>query len=142
MELHLHDRTAANTVTGYGDDYIEINEQRYQHPIFFRPEGPVHPWSVVTLADITADALITASGMVKKADDPFTFLSGGANQYENLPEVVLIGTGQQQHFLLPEIVMHLTQVGVGVECMDTIAAARTYNILMNEHRIVVAALLI
>jgi uncharacterized protein len=36
----------------------------------------------------------------------------------------------------------LIELGVGVECMDTAAASRTYNVLAGEGRRVVAALLI
>jgi uncharacterized protein len=36
----------------------------------------------------------------------------------------------------------LTEAGIGVECMDTPAACRTYNILVTEGRKVIAAILI
>ena len=34
----------------------------------------------------------------------------------------------------------LLDASIGIECMDTRAAARAYNVLMNENRMVVAAL--
>jgi uncharacterized protein len=36
----------------------------------------------------------------------------------------------------------LTNAGIGVECMDTPAACRTYNILVEEDRKVIAAILL
>ncbi|WP_432784895.1 hypothetical protein AAEX37_01825 [Oligella sp. MSHR50489EDL] len=144
MELQLQSRTPANTVTGYGDDYIEINEQKFHRPIFFRPEGPVSTWQVAGLKDITQASLIEAAGLIKKEQDPFAFLDedGGRPRYDNAPEIVIIGTGQKQRFLPHEVLQPLLAEGIGVECMDTRAAARTYNVLMNENRIVVAALLL
>ena len=144
MELQLQSRTAANTVTSYGVDYIEINSEKYHHPIFFRPEGPVSHWQVKGLQDITLDSLIEAASLIKKEQDPFAFLDDNGNRphYDNAPELIIIGTGQKQRFLSPAILQPVLAQGIGVECMDTRAAARTYNVLMNENRIVVAALLL
>ena len=57
------------------------------------------------------------------------------------PEVVLLGTGSTIRFVPPRMTAALTEIGVAVECMDTAAACRTYNILMSEGRRVVTALL-
>ena len=57
------------------------------------------------------------------------------------PEVVLLGTGQQLEFPSPELLAELYRRRIGVEVMDTAAACRTYNILMNEGRHVVAGLI-
>lgn len=57
------------------------------------------------------------------------------------PDILLVGTGATQRFLPAELMAALSQGGVGVEVMDTAAACRTYNILLNEERKVVAALL-
>lgn len=58
------------------------------------------------------------------------------------PEVILLGTGRRQHFPDPEILLPAQRAGVGVEVMDTPAACRTYNILLQEGRRVVAALIL
>lgn len=144
MELQLQSRSAANTVTGYGDDYIEINEQTYHRAIYFRPEGPVSLWQVEDLQSITQESLIEAAGLIKKDPDPFALLNEGhtSSAYDNAPEILIIGTGKKQRFLSPAILQPLLAAGIGVECMDTRAAARTYNVLMNENRVVVAALLL
>lgn len=144
MELQLQSRTAANTVTSYGDDYIEINSEKYHHPIFFRPEGPVSHWQVKGLQDITLDSLIEAASLIQKEQDPFALLNEGsmAPRFDNAPELILIGTGNRQQFVPPAVLQPLLDAGIGIECMDTRAAARTYNVLMNENRMVVAALLV
>jgi len=58
------------------------------------------------------------------------------------PEIVLLGTGEQQRFPRPEILRPLTEAGIGVEVMTVQAACRTYNILVAEERRVAAALLL
>ena len=58
------------------------------------------------------------------------------------PEVLLVGTGSRQRMLDHKVLSPLLRAGVGVECMTTEAAARTYNILMAEGRQVIAALLL
>jgi len=57
------------------------------------------------------------------------------------PEVVLLGTGERLDFPDVAILAELTSRQIGVEVMDTAAACRTYNILMNEGRKVVAGLI-
>ena len=144
MELQLQSSKIANTVTGYGDDYIEVNETKYHHAVFFRPEGPVGTWEVTSVEGITLEALVKAAGLVEKKADPMAFLNDGNSgpSYENIPELIIIGTGKRQQFISPAILHPLLANRIGVECMDTQAAARTYNVLMNENRQVVAALLL
>ena len=57
------------------------------------------------------------------------------------PELILIGTGKTQIFLLPPVQALFFQRGIGFEVMTTDAACRTFNILASEGRKVVAALL-
>ena len=58
------------------------------------------------------------------------------------PEVILFGTGPVQRFPGTALMAAIMQQGVGFEVMDTGAACRTFNILVAEHRRVVAALLV
>ena len=58
------------------------------------------------------------------------------------PEIVLIGTGERQVFLEPEMLMHFYKHSVCVEIMSTRAACDTFNILVSEGRNVVAALVL
>ena len=56
------------------------------------------------------------------------------------PEILIIGTGADQHFLPGELMAAIAKKGIGLEVMDTAAACRTYNVLLSEDRKVVAAL--
>ena len=58
------------------------------------------------------------------------------------PDVVILGTGEQQRFVHPRLVASLSNLRIGVESMDSHAACRTYNILMGEGRKVTLALII
>ena len=78
-------------------------------------------WPVTTPGEITADHV----GQILDLE----------------PEIVLIGTGQRQVFLQPEMLMHFYKHPVGVEIMSTRAACDTFNILVSEGRNVVAALM-
>ena len=57
------------------------------------------------------------------------------------PEIVLIGTGNKQAFLPPELMMFFYQRNIGIEVMSTQAACRTFNVLVSESRNVAAALI-
>ncbi|MGB6105534.1 MAG: MTH938/NDUFAF3 family protein [Pusillimonas sp.] len=143
MQLQSESNPALNTVTAYGRDYVEINEISYAHPVYFAPEGDIHPWHVAKADDITATALREVAGLADAKPDPMAFLDGGAalQKPPGAPEVVLIGTGLRQHLLPSHVTQPLLSMGIGVEAMSTQAAARTYNILMSEGRRVVVALL-
>jgi uncharacterized protein len=53
-----------------------------------------------------------------------------------------LGTGAKHRFIHPRLTAPLTGIEVSVECMDTAAACRTYNILMGEGRNVATALIV
>ncbi|MHB1991217.1 Mth938-like domain-containing protein [Metallibacterium scheffleri] len=58
------------------------------------------------------------------------------------PEVVLLGTGAQQQFPQPATLATLLQRGIGCEVMHNAACARTYTVLSDEGRRVVAAFIL
>lgn len=108
--------------TGYGEGYVAVNGQRYEHNLLVMPGHPVTAWKVPAFEHLgTADfEALLALG----------------------PEIVLLGVGSQFRFPRPEITRPLLDAHVGVEVMDTPAACRTYNILLSEGRKVLGAILI
>jgi uncharacterized protein len=58
------------------------------------------------------------------------------------PELVIFGSGLRMRFAPPALLRPLVERRIGIECMDTAAACRTYNVLVSERRSVLAALLV
>ena len=122
MKFHVSDAAGQNRFTGYGDGYVSVNHQRFEHSIIVAPGHEVTRWEIAGFEALT--------------DADFEKL------LELAPEIVILGTGQTQRFPHPRLTRALTARSVGVEVMDTRAACRTYNILIAESRQVVAALLL
>ena len=57
------------------------------------------------------------------------------------PEFILIGTGPEMAFPPRSLVKALNDHGIGMEAMDSRAAARTWGVLRAEERWIAAALL-
>jgi len=56
------------------------------------------------------------------------------------PEIILLGTGAKHILPNEPLLKTLVNTHIGFEIMNTAAACRTYNLLMNEGRNVVAGL--
>ena len=56
------------------------------------------------------------------------------------PEIILIGTGKTNNLPNFEWAAHTNKNNIGLEIMDTGAACRSYNLLIDEGRNVVACL--
>ena len=122
MKLHLADATGLNLFTGYGENYVEINQQRYENSLIVLPGKIVKDWEIADFEHL--------------ATEHFEFLADLA------PEIVLLGTGTRLRFPAPSLTRALVAAQIGLEVMDTAAACRTYNILAAEGRKVAAALLL
>ena len=58
------------------------------------------------------------------------------------PEIVILGSGENQRFPDPQLLGAILSRGIGCEVMTTGAACRTYNVLVGEDRKVAAALVL
>ena len=122
MKLHMNQRTNQNMFTAHGAGYVSVNGQRYEHSLVVMPDQLHIDWRVSDFESLN--------------EAHFSYLS--ALQ----PEILLLGTGEQQKFPHPILLQTLIAAGISVESMSTSAACRTYNILTSEDRKVVAAILI
>ena len=59
---------------------------------------------------------------------------------ESDPEVLILGTGDAQQFAPRELSFAFARRGLGLEVMESRAAARTFNVLVGEGRRVAALL--
>ena len=80
-------------------------------------------WRPPPIAELTAEALEAILGL----DPP--------------PEFLILGTGAGQAFPPRAFVAALAERGIGVEAMDSRAAARTWGVLRAEQRWIVAAIM-
>lgn len=122
MKLHSATTKQYQTVTGYDDQGVEINAERFEFSLIVMPEAAPRPWNAPTFESLTAEHF-------EKIE-------------QDQPDVVILGTGERQRFVHPRLIAALSQRHIGVECMDSKAACRTYNVLMGEGRKVTLALII
>ena len=122
MKLQSDPHSGANTITGYGDGYVEINKTPYAHAVVLSSDGAISEWPVENFESLE---------------------SKDFSQLIDLkPELIIIGTGKRQRFPKPELLKSLISAKIGFEVMDSQAACRTYNILVGEGRKVVLALIV
>ena len=122
MKLHATQTQQYQTVTGYEDDWIEINAMRFEYSLLVLPELAPRPWPVTTFESLE----LAHFDSVADTD----------------PDLVILGTGERQRFVAPRLLAALMARRIGLECMDNRAACRTYNILMAEGRKVALALIL
>ena len=122
MKIEREQAEGRNTVTGYGNGYVEVNRTRYNDSLVVSGDRLVTAWPAHSVAALSADHM--------------------AAIVELKPEIVLLGTGSTFTFPEAALLAPLYKAGIGVEVMDTPAACRTYNILLGEGRNVVAALIV
>jgi len=122
LKLQSDPHYGANTITGYGDGYVEINKAPYAHSVVLSSDGGISEWSAQNFESLEAKDF---------------------SQLVDLkPELILIGTGSRQRFPKPELLKALIEAKIGFEIMDSQAACRTYNILVGEGRQVLLALIV
>lgn len=122
MKLHTTPTQQYQTVTGYDERGVEINAVQFGHSLVVLPEQAPVPWPVASFDELKPEHF-----------EQIDALS---------PDVVIVGTGTRQRFAHPKLFATLTRRRIGIECMDSQAACRTYNILMAEGRKVALALII
>ena len=122
MKLQSDPHSGANTITGYGPGYVEINQTPYSHAVLLGSDGAITAWPVESFEDLKGDHFTQMVGLK--------------------PELILIGTGSRQRFPAPELLKNLISAKIGFEIMDSQAACRTYNILVGEGRQVLLALIV
>lgn len=112
--------SARLVVRSVSADTILINDDKYTESIALTAERLLGIWPTTPVKDLSA------------ADFERVF--------DVDPDVVLLGTGDSNVFPPRELMFAFARKGVGLEVMDTAAAARTFNVLANEGRRVAAVL--
>ena len=121
MDLTLQKNTSDKIIKNYENHTIYIDKSKYDFNIFVSKDFVIK-WSISEINNIVIDDL---SDIIK---------------YN--PEIILIGTGLQPILPKSEIINQLHNSNVGVEFMSTDAACKTFNVLLQEDRNVIAGLVV
>ncbi len=112
IQLEAHE---THTIQAYGDTEIKINHVIYHNNLILSRHTLITPWIIQE----TSTQLLDLE-----------------------PEIVILGTHTPDKLRQLEVTKNLMQQlckkQIGVECMKLDAACRTFNILLSEHRHVVA----
>jgi uncharacterized protein len=122
MKIHLDASNGRCVVRGYEPGRLHIDNEVYEHSLILMPERVVANWRPRHFGELDVSSLAELAAWQ--------------------PEVVVLGTGSTLRFPPAAWLAPFFASQVGVECMDTGAACRTYNLLMSEGRSVVAGLLL
>ncbi|SER78082.1 Uncharacterized conserved protein, contains Mth938-like domain [Nitrosomonas sp. Nm51] len=122
MKLHLVNFDQQNVFSGYGDGYVMINRVRHEQNLIVFPDEIIEQWLVDSVDELSLEHF--------------------DNVLPRRPEIILLGTGVQLKFPDYALMARIIQTGIGFEVMDTQAACRTYNILVEEDRQVAAAIIL
>jgi uncharacterized protein len=109
-------------VDAYGNGGFRFADMSHRGSVVCLPSG-IYAWDVVRPDDLTIS--------------DFEFVLSELKP----PYVFLLGTGATQMFVDSGIGKAFADAGLGFEEMSTGAAARTYNILFGERRLIAAALI-
>lgn len=120
MKFTLDSRTDINLIRGYAEGEVRVGQQVLQAPCIIAVDRIIEDWSATEVLALTPADLEVIFGLS--------------------PELVLLGTGMRQQFPQSAVRQAFAARQVGLEVMDLGAACRTFNLLAQEERRVVAAL--
>ncbi len=117
MQINL-ETADIHAIRSYSESQIKIGETLYQSSLIVSRDEIITPWLIQSLKELNETSL-----------EPLL-------QFQ--PEIIIIGH-QQTGVMAPIAIMqHLSKLRIGIECMSIGAASRTFNLLLSEHRAVVA----
>mmetsp|Transcript_17131 Transcript_17131/g.39494 ORF Transcript_17131/g.39494 Transcript_17131/m.39494 type:complete len:308 (+) Transcript_17131:314-1237(+) len=123
MDLFGDDAKGTRTVVeSYTPEGFIINSTFVEGATILLPEMVLH-WNVEGMQDVNWESISLVRLMSKK------------------PEIILLGTGRRIQRVPDALQMQFKRMSVNVEVMDSVNAVATFNVLNQEGRQVVAALL-
>ncbi len=111
-----------NVIRSFTDNSIDINNKTYRNSLIVGNNILIDNWEISHIDELTKD--------------------NWEKLLEHKPEVILIGTGKSLIFPPPSSYAPAITMGIGVEFMDSVAACRTYNVLVSEDRSVIAGIIL
>ncbi len=122
MKFQPDQLAGTNAITRIEPGRLWVGSMAFSHSLVVPWRGELSDWGAATSADLTPEHFARLAALH--------------------PEVVIFGSGLRIRFPSPPLIRALIEARIGIETMDTGAAARTYNVLAAEGRTVVGAFLI
>ncbi|ESR23556.1 Mth938-like domain-containing protein [Lutibaculum baratangense] len=122
MEMRRQHFPGRAPIDAYGNGGFRFADMSHRGSILVLPSG-IYGWEPAEPPRVSSEDL------------------GRLFEEDPAPELLLLGTGEDLVPQGPELRQALRELGVTLELMSTGAAARTYNVLLAEARVVAAALL-
>lgn len=114
--------SSATTIRRVSGEAIVIGQNRYTETVALTPDGLFEDFAPPPIEELA--------------------LSHFEMLLEDEPELVILGTGRRTVFPPRELTFAFARRRIGLEVMDTAAAARTFNVLAGEGRRLAAVLYI
>jgi uncharacterized protein len=122
MKFQPETLEGVNVVSRHEPGRLWVGAAEHRASVLVPWAGPVQPWGASSFEELSAEHFERIAALA--------------------PEVVIFGSGGRIRFVPPQQLRPLIERGIGLETMDSAAAARTYNVLVNERRRVVGAFLL
>lgn len=122
MKFALQTSAQGNLVHASSTSEIRVGERIIRSSVILTATQIIPDWPPRTVQELTREHLEAALRLK--------------------PQLILLGTGARQVFPDARVIAAVQDAGVGLEAMDTRAACRTYNVLVQEGRNVAAALIL
>ena len=122
MQLYRHQPDTQNFIRSVARDSVTVVDRAIAASFLVGPDALVEGWgvrSVDAIDDAAIDAVLALA-----------------------PEVVILGTGAKHVFPPQRVLAAFLTRRIGLEAMDNAAAGRTFNVLADEGRRVVAAFIL
>src|SRR5215472_12090804 len=120
VKFTLEPASQANLIRSYSATELRIGEQRVQRSCLVTADRLITDWPPATFDELAPAHLEAIFALA--------------------PELVLLGTGPTQRFASPLVRGEFVRRRIGLEVMQLGAACRTFNVLVQEERRVLAAL--
>jgi uncharacterized protein len=121
MKIELDsENSASNKIISYSDDSFTLKNKLIKSNIVISKDHLIEHWSVEAYQYLA----------LQQMDQIIAWQ----------PEVILLGTGKESGFQNQKLLSYITSKNIGLEIMNTGAACRSYNLLIDEGRNVVACL--
>ena len=111
---------ASLMIRSVSDAGIRVGDETYASTIALTMQTVIDDWLEKPVGDLVEEDL--------------------AELLDAQPEVIVIGTGASNIFPPRDLVFAMARRGIGLEVMNTQAAARTFNVLAGDGRLVAAVL--